>query len=30
MGTGICLIFGCENGIGFTVTGMPKDGSVKK
>ena len=30
MGTGICLIFEWENGIGFTGTGMPKDGNVEK
>ena len=29
MGTGICLIFEWENGIGFTATGMPKGGSGK-
>ena len=30
MGTGICLIFEWENGIGFTGTGMPKGGNGKR
>ena len=29
MGTRICLIYECENGIGFTGTGIPKDGNGK-